>query len=178
MDTKYFKILFAVLIMSILQSCPDIGEEVCDGTEGSATIPDLITITPLKQVYNQGEEISYRLLIPSENNYFGNPINLHQKTGVTQAWLIGNSALFNQNSVTYIKGSKRDGADNWFNLVYNASNGLYELEIKVKLNTVGNYSFITAERIDFLGSDKCNRYFIYTNVKGKNTENKIEFKVQ
>jgi hypothetical protein len=178
MAIKYFKIFFALLIVSVLQSCPSIGEEVCDSTEASANIPDLITIIPLKQTYSQGEEITYKLVIPSENNYFGNPVNLYQKTGVIQAWLIGNSALFNQNGVTYIKGSKRDGADNWFNVAYNASNGSYELEIKVKLNTVGNYSFITAERIDFLGSDKCNKNFIYTNIQGKNANQMIEFTVQ
>ncbi len=179
MGTKYFKIFFAVLIISVLQSCPSIGEEVCDGKEASATIPDLITITPLKQIYNQGEEITYQLIIPSQNNYFGNPVNLYQKTGTTDGWYIASATqLFDGNNITYVKGSKRNGAENWHNVTYNPANGNYELEIKVKLNKAGNYSLFADDRIDFLGSDQCNRNFIYTNIQGKNADNKIVFKVQ
>lgn len=78
----------------MLQSCPSIGEEVCDDVAASAYIDDLITITPLKQIYNQGEEATYKITIPSENNYFGNTINLYQKTGVINAWYVEVPLLF------------------------------------------------------------------------------------
>lgn len=175
MATKFLKIFFATLVLSMLQSCPGIEEECNDF---SVPVPDLITITPLKPTYNQGEEIIYKLTIPAQNDYFGSSINLYEKTGVTHAWLLANSALFNDNNLTYIKGSKREGADNWFNVIYNPTNGLYELEIKVKLNKTGNYSIITAEYIDFLGNPKCNRNSIKTNIFGMNADQRIEFTVQ
>ena len=175
MATKFLKVFFVVLFISLLQSCPGLQEECNDS---SVPVPDLITITPLKPTYNQGEEIIYKLTIPAENDYFGSSINLYEKTGVTHAWLLANSALFNGNNLTYIKGSKRDGADNWFNVIYNPANGLYELEIKIKLNKIGDYSIITAERVDFLGSPMCNRFFISTNILGKNADQRIEFTVQ
>ena len=169
---------FAALVLSMLQSCP-IGEEVCDDMGSSAYIGDLITITPLKSTYAQGEEVIYKLNVPSENNYFGNSLNLYQKTGVTNAWYIASSTfLFEGNTVAYLKGSKRDGADNWHNVTYNPSNGLYELQIKVKLNKTGNYSLYADDRVDFLGEDNCNKNFIYTNIQGKNANNSIEFTVQ
>lgn len=179
MSTKFLKISLVLLILSILQSCPSIGEEVCDGIEASATIPDLITISPLKQIYNQGDEITYYLAIPSKNNYFGDPVDLYYKTKISNGWYIASTTqLFDSNNITYIKGSKKNGAENWYNITYNSANDYYELEIKVQLNKVGNYSLFADDRIDFLGSDKCNRNFIYTNIKGKNADNKIEFKVQ
>lgn len=166
-------------MISVLQSCPDIGEEVCDNTEASANIPDLITITPLKQVYSLGEEITYQIIIPSENTYFGDPINVYQKTGASNGRYIASSTqLFNGNTVTYLKGSKSNGAENWHNVTYNSANGNYELEIRVKLNKTGNYSLFAEDRIDFLGSDQCNKNFIYTSIQGKNTDRKIEFTVQ
>lgn len=179
MNTKYLKIFFVVLLLSILQSCPEVGEEICDDKERSATIHDLITITPIKPIYNQGEEITYQLTIPSQNNYFGNPVNLYEKTGTANGWYIASATqLFEGNNITYMKGSKKNGAENWYNVTYNSANGNYELEIKVKLDKAGSYSLFADDRIDFIGSEKCNRNFIYTNIKGKNADNKIEFKVQ
>ncbi|RYF13685.1 MAG: hypothetical protein EOO42_18515, partial [Flavobacteriales bacterium] len=141
MDIRIFKLFFAVLVLSMLQSCPSIGEEVCDDIEVSAYVDDLITITPLKTVYNLGEEITYKLTIAAENNYFGNNINLYQKTGDANAWYTASSLyLFEGNQVTYIKGSARQGANNWHNVSYNSTNGNYELEIKVKLDKLGDYS--------------------------------------
>lgn len=180
MAIRLFKIFFGILLISLLQSCPGgVGEEVCNDMEASAYIDDLITITPLKQVYSQGEEITYRLVIPSENNYFGSSVNLYQKTGVKDAWYIASSTfLFDGNPFSYAKGSARQGSANWHNATYNPANGNYELEIKVKLNKVGNYSLYCRDFIDFLGTPKCNRNTITTTIQGKNTDNFIEFKVQ
>jgi hypothetical protein len=65
MGIKFFKIIFALILTSMLQSCPSIGEEV-----------------------------TYKITIPSENNYFGNTINLYQKTGVINAWYVEVPLLF------------------------------------------------------------------------------------
>lgn len=179
MVIKSFRFIFAIIFLSLLQSCPGVGEEVCNDIEASATVDDLITIYPLKAIYLQGEEVTYRLTIPSENNYFGNTLNLYQKTGVTNSWYIASSNfLFEGNSFAYLKGSKREGADNWHNVAYNSTTGNYELEIKVKLNKVGNYSIYCRDFIDFLGSSKCNKYTIATTIQGKNLDNFIQFKVQ
>jgi hypothetical protein len=85
--------------------------------------------------------------------------------------------LFNENILTYVKGSNRDLTKGWFNVHYNPQNQLYELEIKIKLNRVGNYQFFTSDRIDFLGTPMCNRYFIETKIMG-NVDNVINFTVE
>ncbi|QFG52907.1 hypothetical protein [Chryseobacterium sp.] len=176
MATKFLKVFFAALILSMLQSCPGIEEECNDF---SVPVPDLITITPLKPTYNQGEEIIYKLTIPAQNDYFGSSINLYEKTGDTNSWYTASSTyLFDGNTVVYLKGSKRNGAENWHNVAYNSSNGNYELEIKVKLNKIGNYSMFAEDMIDFQGSPKCNRYGIKTNILGMNSDRRIEFTVQ
>lgn len=179
MVTKLFKIFLFCSLLCFLQSCPKLGEEVCDDASKSAHVPDLVSVTPLKPVYNAGDEVIFKLNIPSENNYFSNaPVNLYQKTGVSNGWYIASSTnLFDQNQVTYNKGSKKEGAVNWHNLKYNPANMMYELEIKVKLNRTGDYSIYIDDRVDFLGTPECNRYFIYTMYSG-NTNKRIEFKVQ
>lgn len=179
MGTKFLKIFFAFLLLSSLQSCPNIGEGLENCNNVGCAHPDLIKITPLKTTYSQGEVITYSITIPAENDYCGTTDNLYLKTGVTNAWLVASSYLpFSGNQVTYIKGSKRSGAENWFNVAYNPNTGNYEFEAKIKLNQTGNYSFISAEYVDFIGTPKCNKNSINTNIEGMNANGKIEFLVQ
>jgi len=180
MATNFIKVIAISCLSYLLNSCnPSIfGEEDCNDIGRTAVVENLITITPLKTTYQQGEEIIYSLIIPSQNNYFGNPVDIYQQTNLAEGWYLGSSlALFNENILTYIKGSNKDVSKGWFNVRYNPQNQLYELEIKVKLNRVGNYQIITSDNIDFLGTPRCNRYSIRTKIMG-NVNNLINFTVE
>jgi hypothetical protein len=48
MDTKFFRIVIAVTVLSVLQSCPEIKEE-CNDTGNVTRINDLVKITPIKK---------------------------------------------------------------------------------------------------------------------------------
>ncbi len=60
--------------------CP-IGDIDCNGDNGgNVTVPDLVIIAPLQETYVQNDEIILSLSIPSENNYFGNTVDIFQET--------------------------------------------------------------------------------------------------
>lgn len=175
MATKLLKITGLFLLLATLTGCP--GEEDCFDMGSTAKVDNLITISPLQTTYNQGDTITFKTTIPAQNNYFGEPLNLFEKTNDFEPKLTTSSDLFFNNQLNFIKG--RQGNEiNWFNILYNPNDGKYELEIKITLNKVGNYSFITNDSFEFQGSTKCNRYRLDTNIEGSNSEGKIEFTVQ
>ena len=179
MATNFIKLIAISFASLLLNGCNPsiIGEEDCDDIGRIAVVENLITITPLKTTYQQGEEVIFKLDVPSQNSYFGNPVDIYQQTNLATGWLITNSLLFDNNILVFTKGSRKEGASNWFNLNYNLQNQMYELEIKVKLNRVGNYQIITADAIDFLGTPRCNRYSIRTKIMG-HVDNVINFTVE
>jgi len=160
-----------VLLILPLMGCP--GGDDCNDLGRVNISPDLITITPLQTVYTQGDEIIFKVSIP---NLFDG-VNLLQETGDTSALLIlGAEQLFINNDLIFIKGSQGNHS-NWFNMPYEATTDSYELEVKIVLNKIGQYSFFTDDYIEFIGNG-CNNYEIDTNIEGMNTNNKIEFEVQ
>lgn len=176
MVTKLLKITGLFLLLATLTGCP--GEEDCFDMGSTARVDDLIKIQPLQTTYNQGDFITFKTEIPAQNNYFGEPINLFVNTNDFEATLSTSySYLFIGNELTFLKGSQGNEI-NWFNVTYNPSTSIYELEINIKLNKIGSYSLYTNDPIHFQGSTKCNRYRLDTNIEGWNSEGKIEFNVQ
>lgn len=178
MVTKLLKLTGLFLLLTTLTGCPG-GDDDCFDYGATARVDNLITLLPLQSVYNQGDIITLKIIIPTLNNYFGQELNLFEKTNDLNARLVTTSRyLFTDNQVTYLKGSMEAYNGGWSNIIYNNVTGEYELEIQVKLNRVGNYSFFTDDSIEFQGSSKCNRYRLDTNIAGWNTDGKIEFSVQ
>lgn len=148
-----------------------------DTTVITATTLELIKINPVQQVYNQGDFITLKLDLPSTNNYFdGSSVNLLQSTNDYDAQLaLLFSQLFVDNELTVLKGNQGEFS-NWFYAIYNPNNGNYELEVKIKLNRTGNYSFVNGGNIVL----KKSKYFIYymnTNIEWTNNADQINFTV-
>ena len=63
-------------------------------------------------------------------------------------------------------------------MLYNQDSSSYELELKIKLNRVGFYSFETLNLEEILFVGNCNNFLIRTNFEDANSLGKIEFTVQ
>lgn len=177
MGTKLLKFTGLFLLLTTLTGCPG-GDDDCFDYGASVRIDNLITISPLQSTYNQGDIITFKTGIPAQNNYFGEPINLFEKTNDLSATLVTRySELFVGNNIIFVKGSQGN-YPNWFEVTYNSLLNIYELEVKITLTKAGNYILNTNDSFEFQGSTKCNRYFIDTNIEGWNSEGKIEFNVQ
>lgn len=173
---KIFRFLFLLSIVFTLAGCP--GESDCNDTLSIGHKENLIKLIPLQTTYNQGDIVTLKAEIPASNNYFGNSINIFEKTNDYSALLtLAFNELFISNDLTFVKGSQNQ-FNNWFDVPYNAQNGNYEIEIKVKLNRTGNYSFVTADSFEFQGTQNCNRFRLDSNIEGMNSNEKIEFTVQ
>lgn len=179
MVTKIIKITGILFLLATLTGCP--GEEDCFDMGSTTRVDDLVTISPFQDVYNIGDIIIYKISIPSTNTYFfGEEIDLFEKTNDYNARIYINPIIFTDNEVTYVRGSIEEYNGGWSNVEYNSENNMYELEIQIKLLRTGLYSFLSGERVVFQGSTKCNRYLIETNIEGWDIENegKIEFVVE
>lgn len=171
---------FLVTLSLTLFSCPS-EENNCNGLEGDTIKEDLAIITPLKTIYQQGEIIKITINLPAVNDYFGGTTNLLYVTN-DDTCHIGFGTLneiINGNQVTVLKGTQ--GAySNVFDFPFNPSSGNYEFEIEVKLNRLGNYSFVTSntEIMRLSRTTNCNLYVIGTNFAGRNADRKIEFTVE
>ena len=175
MNTKNMISVLLFMMMTFM-GCP--GEEDCNDLAYDVTVPNLAAITPLKALYEKDETITFSLIVPSENNYFGTTVDIFQQTQ-DRAPLFSFSSRqpFEGNTVNVIKGAKAKYVNQHY-LHYNADNHSYELMIEITLNTVGEYSiFSYGDRIHFQGDSYCNRFLIETNVEGTNADYKIEFEV-
>ncbi len=175
MVTKLLKFTGLFLLLTTLTGCP--GDEDCFDYGSTARANDLVSITPFQTMYNVGDVITYKINIPATNNYFGEQLNVFEKTNDLNARIYINPIIFLDNEITYLKGSIEAYGGGWSNVLYNG-NGNYELEIKIKLLKSGLYLFNSGEYLEFQGSTKCNRYRLDTNIEGCNSEGKIEFTVQ
>jgi len=176
MGIKIFKILLSVFVLATLMGCP--GEEDCNDLGSDVTVPNLAAITPLQDSYQQGDEITLSLSIPSENNYFGNTIDIFEQTQDSNPLLsFSSDHPFEGNDLNIIKGTQGEFI-NQFRMEYNSMNNSYELIVEIALNRIGQYIIESVgDRIDFQGNDFCNRFLIETNIQGVNSDFKIEFEV-
>ncbi|WP_396192023.1 hypothetical protein [Flavobacterium sp.] len=179
MATKFIKFTGLFLLLTTLTGCPGSNED-CFDYGSTARVDDLVSITPFQSTYNIGDTITYKVIIPSSNTFFGAPINLFEITNDNNARIHINPIIFNDNQVTYLKGSVEAYEGGWSNVSYNNENGNYELEINIKLLKGGLYSFLSGEYLIFQGSSECNRYRLDTNIEGWDIDNdgRIEFIVQ
>ena len=173
---KFFYRVIFILLISITSSCNLSMGEPDTGTITTTKL-ELIKISPVQQVYNQGDFITLKLDLPAINNYFdGSSINLLQLTNDYDAKL---SLFFNQlfvdNEVTVLKGNQGQYS-NGFYVIYNPNNGNYELEVKIKLNRTGNYSFINGGNI-IIRKSKYFYYNIDTSLEWTNSPDQINFTV-
>ena len=177
MVTKLLKFTSLFLLLTTLTGCPG-GDDDCFDYGSTNRVDNLVKIITLQSTYNVGDIITYKIIIPSSNSFFGEQINLFEKTNDFRARIYINPIIFYDNEVSYLKGSVEAYGGGWSNVLYNSENGNYELEINIKLLKSGFYSFYSGEYIEFQGSTKCNRYRLDTNIEGCNSEGKIEFTVQ
>lgn len=178
------KILYRSLIfvsIFLFACCDPLGEPLCGGSGGDVIVDDLVTVTPLQTSYQQGDSITIRTNIPNINNYFGLELNMIAATYDPLGSMTFGSiqVLTDQNEVIIEKGLQGD-AFNHFELPYNPETGNFELELRVKLNRVGAYSFHTGNsEVFFLkGNDPCNTYTIGTNFQGRDENNIFSFTVE
>jgi len=176
MVTKILKIISILILLTTLTGCP--GDEDCFDIGSTSRVDDLISLTPLQTNYNHGDIITFKITVPNTNHFFGEQINLFEKTNDYEAFLLTSySNLFKDNQLTFIFGNQ--GTEpNWFNVPLNFETNNYVLEVKIKLNKTGTYTIHTDDYILFQGSSECNRYLLDTNIAGRDSEGKIEFTVQ
>lgn len=160
---KVINISLLFCLFLLLTACP--GEEDCFDMGSTTRVDDLIKLLPEQTEYNQGDAVTLSLTIPATNSYFDSERNIFQETGDNSALLaLGFNQLFIDNQLSFLKGSEGDSENNnWYYVIYNENNGMYELEIEINLNRVGEYSFITDDSIVFDGGE-CNRFRLDTNV--------------
>ena len=91
--------------------------------------------------------------------------------------MLSSDKLFIGNQLTFIKGFQGENS-NWMEVEYNSTTNFYELEIKIKLNKIGNYSIVSIDSYEFQGDDKCNIYILGSNIEGVNSDSNIVFTVQ
>lgn len=176
---KHLKAFIFLPLLVSLYGCPD--ENDCNEfmTGGIAEVPDLISIEPLQETYQKGDEIILKCSVASTNNYFGEEISLFQETGnhsalLTVGQMYGFERLFEgANELVFIKGIQGE-YPNWLILSYNSTNHFYELEVKIKLNNVGEYGTISSSYIVFKGVKNCNRFRLDTSIIG-GINNEIHF---
>ena len=187
---SFIKIIFGFSLLFLFNSCIFPTESPpepkrCDGP--SARVTNLIKIIPLQTAYNQGDEVSIKFSIPASNTFFSaTQLNIFAITNVTTSNVISGFSgnLFSENLVTQVKGFYSQGGlsnpnETILAMSYFQETDSYELEVKVKLNRVGNYSFLAAgQSVTFSGNQRCNNFTIITGFEGANTEGKIEFVVQ
>jgi hypothetical protein len=168
----------------LLYACPNeiVSLDQCNLQNRIANINGLSTITPLQSTYSIGDEVLFSLSVPSENNYFGNVLDIRQNILNQTARLeSGIDNLFKGNDVTVIKGEYNmisDDLDRMY-LLYNFENNSYELIVKIKFLKPDNYSLnVRNEKIFFIGNPICNAYIINTTVAGHNEDFLINFTVQ
>ncbi len=165
------KAVFILLLSPFLMAIQCIDDE-CIVEEASF---DIITLSPLEETYNKGDEITMTINFPASNDFFENSRNLYNETADPSASVILLSDnIFLDNTLNFVKGSQ-GRFPNWFVLNYNAENENYELEVDVILERTGGYSHFNGGSIE-LGPSDCPDFSLTSNFIGVDA-NIIEFTV-
>ncbi|WP_310555838.1 hypothetical protein [Flavobacterium sp.] len=180
---KSYSLFILFILISSCGKNDDTRNTDCDPiAEGNKK--DLIIISPLQTIYNQGDVINVKVTIPVQNDYFGTtPINIYTLSGASFGSLIitmyPTNDIFLGNTVTLISGTLTD-VQGKFNFPLNLNTGNYEFEANIKLNRLGNYKFPSngPDFIAFVGNNFCKRLVLDTSKAGGNVDGNIEFVVQ
>jgi hypothetical protein len=117
----------------------------------------VISLNTFQEIYNQGDEITLKIEIPSSNSYFGEPLNLYDINGDT-ATLDVTDILFEDNTLRFIKGNRNETNSFLFDVPYNTTTDMYELEVVITLNRIGEYVQYNEGYIGFGGENLCPNY--------------------
>ncbi|PIE50499.1 MAG: hypothetical protein CSA38_02565 [Flavobacteriales bacterium] len=177
------KIIYEFSVLILLGVCISCIPEREPPTRSFFTkIPNLVSISPLQDTYQKGEEITLKAYLDTENTYFnGKKYDVYEITQNNKMSLdiiyYTSNMLISGNELTFIKGGKSE-YPNIFYMTYNPNNHQYELEIKIKLNRVGGYA-LRANTVSMWVSDQqpyWTDFKITTNiVTGGNEQGVIRF---
>jgi len=157
--------LITILLFSFLiNSCWEIGiacEDDDRAVRKQTEVPDLLFISPLQNIYTEGDIIALSAyLAPSEvyfEEYFwGRDYKAHSEFSVLN--------FITDNEFTVVKGFINEYGQ--IDLEYNQENNSYELEIQIKLLRTDQYLTHSHDRILFKGKKKCDFYTIDTSIVG------------
>lgn len=167
MATRMLKIAMGLVLLVLLNACP--GVDCTDSIDAYPT--GLVKIEPLQSSYQLGDEITYNIIIPSTNDYFGRSLDLYNETGV-QSTILGGSDIdkLKSNIIEVIDGEHKQ-INNYLtaNLVYYQSENEYRYKIIVKLTSAGNYKLYAKNlEVHFLkrNDKECLNYNLYTSIDG------------
>ncbi|MBW7674125.1 hypothetical protein [Chryseobacterium chendengshani] len=176
---SFLNVLFSIFLVPLMMQCEDGRGGPCDTYTRYASEENLCELLPAKSGYNQGETVTFKFTIKSKLSLNGAQADIYQETKSDSGLLIINLyELFKDNTITFNKGQKID--DNKFKAVYNTATDSYELEINIKLNRSGIYSFdsvATFQDRDY-NDENCMFIAVTTNIKGINPDDgRTEFVV-
>lgn len=176
---SFLNVFFSIFLLPLMMQCEDGRGGPCDTYTRYATQDNLCELLPVKINYDQGETVTFRFEIKSKFLLNGKQIDIFEETKLGSGlFLINLTELFKDNTVTFVKGEKLD--DNRFKAAYNSATDSYELEMKIKLNRVGVYSFEstgTFKDRDYNDVD-CAYITVATNIKDNNLDDgRTEFSV-
>ena len=67
----------------------------------TTTIHDILTITPIKDTFHQGEVVVFELIIPDSVLFHDRMVSLFSETGDTQPQLVTDNRLFINNKLDF-----------------------------------------------------------------------------
>lgn len=176
---SFLNLFFSIFLVPLMMQCEDGQGGPCDTYTRYASEENLCELLPAKSKYSQGETATFTFAVKSKLSVDGKQTDIFQETKLDSGLLTVNlSELFKDNTVTFIKGQKID--DGKFKAVYNAVTDSYELEINVKLNRPGIYSFdsVAAFQDRDYNEESCIFIIVATNIKGSNPDDgRIKFAV-
>ena len=169
-------------VLFLFSGCP----EDCNFYTKDDTLPDLVKIEQLQEVYNVGDVITYSVTIPSNIPNFGfeeEDIAIFEETGVTNTMLGGSEIhKFINNTIEVIEGENElIGEVTVANLIYYPSENQYRYQAKITFTQPGNYLLRGVNDLNiFFDSkkDSCVDYVINTNIEGVNENGDIAFTVE
>jgi len=170
------RILTIVLLSFLVNSCWFFGISCKDDESAvrkEVNVPDLFSISPLKESYAKEEIITFSSYLYSSELYYeeyfwGIDLKPHSLLSVAN--------LILENEFDIVKGFINEFGQVYSE--YNAEEDSYELEIKIKLLRTGQYSIYGHEPIRFKGKRKCDFYHINTNIAGIDEDGQIKFYVE
>lgn len=173
MVTKFSKILLVAIAMTVTESC-DPPEQFCDDLAKNANIANLYSLQPIQEIYQKGDEIVFKMEIPSVNNFFGRQIDIYEETMDEKPLVSGDDGLFLGNSIQFVKGEQGQYPNQFF---MELENGTYYLEFAVILKRTGDYFFYNSFRVVFIGNGECNYYDIETYILNSEGNVEVRFEV-
>ena len=172
--------IFSVLFL--FSGCPS----DCTFVTKSDTLPDLVKIEPLQEVYNVGDVITYSVTIHSNIPNFGfeeEDIAIFDETGVTKTKLVGSEIhKFINNTIEVIEGENElIGEVTVANLIYYPAENEYRYKAKITFTQPGDYLLRSVSEIKAyfnIKKDSCVDYLVITNIQGVSENGEIAFIVE